>query len=333
MTAFTERAPIEAGFAEIFAREVAPRLDALEQERQHFNRRGWRHFGIGVAVGVVAGGALALSIPDEVGRLIGGGFGLLFGILGGAAARAHQGGAWTGTVAEAVMPTVCHFLGDLDHDRAARDGFPARRAHDLGLVGHYNRATFEDLLTGTWRDVPFEMVEATLRHRSRKSSGKNGSSSSTKEVFKGLMFRIGLPEPAPTRIMIARNYGSALNALAGFFSGSRGRGMPRVETGHAAFEKDFELHADDPDAALAYLPPDFLDNLVAIGRHESDKGVKGMRAAFDGGDFFLVLERRKPFMEMTSLRKPVHGVTETLHDVFDDMMVVRRIIDRLKGDG
>lgn len=333
MAEFTERAEIESGFAKVFAADVAPRLDTLEQERLDRNRRGWKYFGIGVAVGVVFGGLLALLIPDPVGRLIGGGFGLLFGVIGGFAARAHQGSQWTGAVAEAVMPSVCAFLGNLKYDRDAYAGFPVTRVRELGMVGHFNRTTVEDLMEGLYRDTRFAMAEVTLRHKSRKSSSsKSSGSSSTKEVFKGLMFRIALPQPAPTRILVARNYGAALNVLAGLFSGSKGRGMPRVETGHDAFEKDFELHAAEPDKVLAYLPPAFLDNLVAIGKHESEKGAKGMRAAFDGEDFFLILERRRPFMEMAKLSKPVYEVTQTLHDVFDDLSVVRRIIDRLQGD-
>lgn len=333
MVEFTERAGIETGFAAVFASDVAPKLDALEQERLDRNSRGWKYFGIGVAVGLAFGGLMALLIPDEVGRWIGGGFGLLFGIIGGFAARAHQGSQWSGSVAEAVMPSVCDFLGNLKYDRDAYAGFPVGRVKELGMVGHFNRTTVEDLMEGIYRDTRFAMAEVLLQHKSRKSGGSKGSSSSsTKEVFKGLMFRIALPQPAPTRILVARNYGAALNALAGIFSGSKGRGMPRVETGHPAFEKDFELHAADPGPVLDYLPPAFLDSLVAIGAHESEKGAKGMRAAFDGEDFFLVLERRRPFMEMAKLSQPVYGVTETLHDVFDDLTVVRRIIDRLRGD-
>ncbi|ETA53454.2 hypothetical protein P279_03125 [Rhodobacteraceae bacterium PD-2] len=333
MAEFIERAEIETGFAAVFASEVAPKLDTLEEERLDRNRRGWRYFGIGVAVGLVFGGFLALLIPDPVGRWIGSGFGLLFGLIGGFAARAHQGSQWSGAVAEAVMPAVCDFLGSLKYDRDAYAGFPVGRVRELGMGGHFNRTSVEDLMEGIYRDTRFAMAEVTLRHKSRKSgSSKSGSSSSTKEVFKGLMFRIALPQPTPTRILVARNYGTALNALAGFFSGSTGRGMPRVETGHEAFEKDFELHAAEPDRVPDYLPPAFLNNLVAIGAHESEKGAKGMRAAFDGEDFFLVLERRRPFMEMAKLSRPVHDVTETLHDVFDDLSVVRRIIDRLRGD-
>jgi len=37
-------------------------------------------------------------------------------------------------------------------------------------------------------------------------------------------------------------------------------------------------------------------------------------------------------MEMGGLRQPVHDVEEDLHGLFEDLAIVRRIIDRLHGD-
>lgn len=318
---FIEQSPIEAGFSEIFSREIAPRLDELESQRQALSRRGWMWFAV---VTAVFAGIAVLLYPTL------GGFGvvffMIFGAIAGLIARGIQGNKWTGAVAETVMPHVCAFLGETRYDRTAATRFPLDRVESIGLVGSHDSARLEDQVVGRWQGVDYTLVEARL---TRSSNSKDSSSSDT--VFSGLLFRIGLPHPAPTRIVILRNYGRTLNAVAGFLSFGKGRGMPRVETGHAAFEKDFELHAAEPDGVLDYLPPAFLDNLVAIGETESDKGTKGMRAAFDGDDFWLALDRTKPFMEMARLGKPVSSITEDLHRVFDDMALIRRIIDRLKA--
>ncbi|SMX33478.1 DUF3137 domain-containing protein [Maliponia aquimaris] len=318
---FTEQSPIETGFAEIFAREIAPRLDELEAQRQALSRKGWLWFAVVVAVFV---GIAAVAWPAL------GGFGavffLIFGAIAGLIARGLQGNKWTGAVAETVMPHVCAFLGETRYDRSAATRFPLDRVESIGLIGSHDSARLEDQVVGRWQGVDYTLVEARL---TRSSNSKDKKTSDT--VFSGLLFRIGLPHPAPTRIVILRNYGRTLNAVAGFLSRGKGRGLPRVDTGHAGFEKDFELHAADPDAALDYLPAAFLDNLVAIGETESDKGTKGMRAAFDGEDFWLALDRTKPFMEMASLGKPVSNITEDLHRVFDDMALIRRIIEWLRA--
>ncbi len=320
---FTEQAPIESGFAPIFTAEIAPVLDQLEQERQQRNKTGWKHLGASLCVAAILAVIVTLTMSGFFAVIV-----LGFGAIIGFGLRSAQSRKWSGAVADAVMPPVCRFLGDVRYDRQSGESFPIGRVRSLGLVADYDKASFEDHLTGTWRGTEYEMVEATLTKRS-KNGNQNGSSTET--VFKGLMFRISLPHPAPTRIPILRNYGRALNKVASFLSFGKGRGMPRVETGHPGFEADFELHAETPHGVLDYLPPAFLDNLVAIGEHESDRGSKGMRAGFDGQDFWLALERSKPFMEMAKLGQPVQEITGELHQVFDDMALIRRIIDRLHG--
>jgi hypothetical protein len=323
---FIEAAPIEAGFSQVFANEIAPSLDKLELQRQELEGKGTQQFRAALAIAALIG--LAFVFFQGWPGLFFMALSLVFGFIVGSALRSNQGKKWSGAVAETVMPALCNFLGDTRYDRHATSSFSADRVRELNLVDSFSRATLEDHIAGTWQGVAYEMVEANLIRKSPK--GRNSGSSET-TVFKGLLFRISLPHPAPTRISILRNYGRTMNAVAGFLSFGKGRGMPRVETGHPAFEKDFELHAQHPDGVLDYLPPAFLDNLVAIGERESDNGTSGMRAAFDGPDFWLALERKKPFMEMARLNQPVQEISGELHQVFNDMALIRRIIDRLKG--
>jgi hypothetical protein len=318
---FVEQSPIEEGFAEVFTRDVAPKLDTLEARRAELIQTGWRHFGMTMAVGVVV--AIILAIWQDI---IIGIFIALFFLIPAFAIRSQQAKKWSGEVAESVMPSVCAFLGDVTYDRKAMNSFSATEAKKLGLVRHYDKADLEDHMVGTWLGTNYEMVEAHLT----KSSNTNDSNEQN-TVFKGLLFKIALPHPAPTRILIARNFGKTLNKLAGFFSSDTTRGMPRIETGHPEFEKDFELHAQSPDGVLEYLPPAFLENLASIGASESDHGTMGMVAAFDGAEFWLALERNTPFLEMAKINQPVHGITEELHKVFNDMALIRRIIERLQA--
>lgn len=319
---YVESSPIEKGFAEIFAKEIAPELDALEVKRAELIAKGWRNFGITMAVGVVAGIALALWQDDVIMSIIV----TAFFLIPAFAIRSAQGKKWSGAVAETVMPSVCRFLGDVQYDRSASNSFSAATVKELGIVRNYDSAKLEDHMTGTWQGTSYEMVEAKL---TKQSSNSDNSSEST--VFQGLLFRISLPAPAPTRILIVRDFGETFNKLAGIFSSSTTRGMPRVETGHPEFEKDFELHAKTPDGVLEYLPPAFLDNLTSIGQAESDQGSRGMVAAFEGHDFWLALSRDKPFLEMAKINEPVQGITKELHGVFDDMALIRRIIERLQA--
>lgn len=317
---FTERTPIEKGFAEVFERRIQPELDGLEEERKAFLKKGLTRF-IGITVLGIVGGmaiAMAMDLPWFAGLIVAGVVAFV-----GYSFKQSQAAKWSGTVAETVMPHVTRFLGNMSYSRGANRAFDVQRVVDLGLIGSYDSSVLEDHITGTWNGMEFELLEADLTER----SGDNDRTT----VFKGLIFRVSLPEPTPTPILIARNYGAALNKLAGMFSGSKGRGMPKVETHHPRFEADFELHAMDGDAARAYLPPAFLDNLTAIGAEEGKRGTKSMRAAFSGSDFWLTLERNRPFMELASLYTPIHDIEDQLHAAFEDFDTIRRIIDRLRA--
>ncbi|MFP4273829.1 MAG: DUF3137 domain-containing protein [Paracoccaceae bacterium] len=330
MMEFTERAPIEKGFATVFRNRVVPELDRLEAERQTRLRTAKTHAGLALAggavlsvLGLIWGTGDALIAP------------LLFMALAGVAAWLlwrRQERRWSGALSEAVMPAVCDFLGDLAHDREARDRFPLDMAVALGVIGGHNTAHLQDRIEGSWRGTGFELVEAELREkRGSTGSGDNGSDSKNSLVFKGLLFRIDVPEPAPTPILIARDFGSIGNRLSRFFSDGRGRKMPVVAVDHPDFARHFVMHAEDPGAARRYLPPAFLDNLLVIAEGESDDGVKGMAAGFQRDSFYLALTRDAPFLELGGLRQPVGAIEPQLHSVFEDLAMVRRIIDHLHG--
>ena len=325
---FTERTDIENGFAKVYDARIAPELERLETERKALLDKAKRHAGLPMGIAVLLA-LLALWRGDDLtGKLVGAGVLLALGGVAAFLLWRRQAGKWGGSVADTVMPVVCDFLDGLSYDRAARLRFPVDRVQGLGMIGNFNRAHMEDRIEGSYRDTEFELVEARLVYRDTDSDGD----SRNKTVFKGLLFRIGVPEPVPTDILIARDHGSVGNKLAGMFAGSTGRGMPRVEFDHDAFEAAFSVHADDPDAARAMMPAPFLDNLLAIANDESDRGTGGMTAAFQGQSFYLALWRNDDFLKMGSLTTPIGEIESDLHRVFDDLALVRRIIDRLHGD-
>ncbi|MDN3719013.1 hypothetical protein QW131_06815 [Roseibium salinum] len=52
---------------------------------------------------------------------------LAFGAVAAFLLWKRQARKWNGTAAEAVMPEVCEFLGDLSYDYEAHKGFPLER--------------------------------------------------------------------------------------------------------------------------------------------------------------------------------------------------------------
>lgn len=337
LTDFTERSSIESGFAAVYRTRLAPRLNGLEQERQAVLATAKRHVAIALAAGAALGLAFLLfgtGSDGMAGALVGFGVPLAFGGVAAFLLWRRQAAKWSGSAAREVMPVVCDFLGDLDHDRDAIKGFPLERMQKLGVIRPFSKSEVSDRLDGTYRDVPFEIVEAKLINDKSKSSttaDNDSRDSSTSTQFKGLLMRIGVPDPIQGRILIARDYGMG-NKLMSLFGGA-GRDLPRVETGHAAFEDMFEVHSDNPDPARDVLPPAFLDSFVQLAEAEGGRrGAKGLEAGFHEDSFFMALQRDDDFLAMGKLTTPADEIEEDLHRVFDDIATVRRIIDRLHGD-
>lgn len=329
MSRFVERSEIETGFAAVFEAEIQPKLADLETQRQ----ARWKQ--VVLSSGGILGGAVILAILMLSVTNLPGPFALMV-LIGGAFGAfkywQNETTGWGGNLVDIVMPSICKFIGDLDFDRAATTGVDTDKMKAMGLLDPYNRQQLENQLSGLYRGVAFELVEAKLVHHptSGPARRKGRPTARARVTFNGLLYRISVPKPAPTPILIARNFGAVGNTLAGLFKGKDGRGMPKVETGHTRFEASFELHAETPDAALGYLPREFLDTIVTIGvKDGGQKAAKGLRAAFSGSEFYLALETDEPFLEMGWLNEPIDNVTDDLHNLFDDIAQVRRIIDRL----
>ncbi|MCM2563605.1 DUF3137 domain-containing protein [Lutimaribacter sp. EGI FJ00015] len=337
MTTFTERSPIEAGFSEIFDVRIAPRLSTLEEERQAILAVARRHVAIALVSGAAVGLLFVLSGSGSGGlggMLAAFGIPVAFGAVAALLLWKRQAKKWSGSAAKEVMPVVCDFLGDLTFDRDAVKGFPLERMQKLGVIRRFSRAEVSDRLEGTYRDVPFEIVEAELindKSKSTTNSDDNRSDSGPRTQFKGLLMRIGVPDPIPARILIARDYGPG-NKLMRMFGGV-GRDLPKVETGHDTFEKSFEVHSDSPETARQVLAPEFLDSFMAIAEAETGRrGAKGLEAGFHDEAFFMALERDSDFLALGKLSAPADEIEEELHGVFDDIATARRIVDRLHGD-
>lgn len=330
---FTERTPLEAGFASVFDTRLAPELDQLDARRRELLRRARLHAGLALGAGLLLGLLILVSGDGTSGwgELFAGlGVPLAFGAVAAFLLWKRQENRWEGAVADVVMPAVCEFVGELTYDREARKGFPLERIRRLGVIPSFNSSTLSDSVEGRYRDTPFSIVEANLKSRSSGGDGEDGSSS-TRTVFKGLLFEIGVPQSVGARILIARDHTAVGNKLAEMLSFGSGRGMPRVELEHDRFEQRFEVYADDPDTARGVLAPGFLDSLLEIA--EAEAGSKGFEAGFDEDLFFLALHREEDFLRMGALRTPVADIEDDLHGVFADIASVRRIIDRLHGDG
>ena len=308
------RAP-ERRLAQIFRREVAPHVAALDAERA---RR--RDQFLATAIG------FALTLPALVGALwpLGRDWALLVGVVGVAIAAnvlAQQQRSFRHHLRALVMPAICRAIGGLQHRTGEAPAIPFDDLERLGLLPPHDARRIDDVFAGRHRDTAFVMAEARLRRR--RSGGRH---SRTRTTFRGLILAIEVPREIPAPILIARDAGALGNRFRGWLKGCQG--LPRVALPHPAFEARFEVYGERAEVVRETIAPGVCDALVALA--ESHPG-EAMQGAFQGRWFYLTLARRSDQFRLGSLFRSLDGLEQEAGQVLHDIQIVHQVIDTLHG--
>ena len=197
---FTEREPYEKGFAEVFRRDIVPKLEPLERDRlKLLPKRRWKVF-LSVILTMFPAflSLIGMLVFWPLGVL---GFILTFvvGWIGFHWVRKMEMGHQA-SLRDSIIEPMCAFFGELEYFRDPGDRFDSNRFGTFGVVEGSRKTRFEDLFVGRYRDTGYKMVEAAFRTRS-------SSQSSSKKVFDGLLFEIVVPQAFSGRILISPDEG------------------------------------------------------------------------------------------------------------------------------
>lgn len=310
---FTERAPYEAGFEQVFHDRIVPILEDHETLRQTYARKA--KLGMIGSGGTSAGGfGTGVGFDTEWGFGAGGA-----GLVGAFAVRAYYQHKWKGGLGSEILPILCDFIAGIDYGTQKIDLSAFER---LGVVPGFSESSVEDPVSGTHDGLSWAMTEATLKTRTRDSKGRTR----TNTVFRGLLFAVEIVGPAP-RIFFAKDRGGIGNWFSETFSSSR-RGMEKIEMDDADFEAVYEVYSSDPAAARGYINARLMSGLMEIARTETSK--KHIACAIEGDTLYLALPRSGDFLGLGSLFRPVHTMEEDLHEALADLTLPNRLIDTLR---
>lgn len=319
---FTERSDIERGFADIFRERIAPHLEGLSAERayrQAENKRRWKNRGI-AAVTIVA---LSTVLFGGVGAFLS-----IFAIVTVTSVYVafFMSHVATDTIAltDLVMTEICNFLG-LRHQGEVTDKLYYEPFERLRLVTRARRRSLSNQLSGSHRGTRYDAVKALLRDP--KTDDERAFTH-----FNGLLARIEVPVSAPVAIAILQDYGEFANTLLETVSWGKGarRSENRVLMEDAEFEKRFAVYCEDPGLARRFVTPGFMRALVTINDSLGEgEGVEkhGVSCAFEGDTFYLAISRRRGFLSVDFV--PDETLEETIHVLFEDMTLLREVIDLL----
>jgi hypothetical protein len=311
---FTERDDIEAGFAEVFEARIVPMLERHEAERVERRRKAVQ--GMAATGGL---GAAGLGAGIGFGEEVVGAVAAAFGGIGAMGARGYHESQWKAALADEIVPVLCEHLGDMRYGEQRVSVAPFTR---LGVVPDHTDARLANPVVGRHHEAVWAMTEATLIRRRR--TGRRRSQT----VFEGVLIQISVLNPAP-RIFFARDRGGLVNRLSETFSSARA-GLERLHLPDPEFERVYEVYTDDVEAARAYIGPPLVEGLKALAAAEGRAGDH-IACAFEGDWFHLALPRRRGFLSLGSLFRPVDDIEEDLHRALADLALPRRIIDVFSG--
>ena len=305
----------ERRLGQIYRREVAPQIAALDAERA---RRRGKFFA--TAIGC------ALGLPVLVAALwpFGPEWALLVGVIGLAIAinvLAQQQRSFSHHLRALVMPAICRAIGGLQHRAGKAPEIPFDELERLGLLPQHDARQIDDVFTGRHRETAFVMAEARLRQRRR-----GGRNSRRRTAFRGLILAIEVPRAIAAPILIARDAGALGNRFHGWLKGFQR--LQRVALPHPAFEARFEVYGERAEVVRETVSPGVCDALVALAEAHPRDALQG---AFQGRWFYLSLARRGDQFRLGSLFRALDGLEQEAGQVLHDIQIVHQVIDRLHG--
>lgn len=298
-------------FQQVYVREVRPKLLEREAERVKAADTARLATWLAVAGGLIGGGLgfIVLDIPILGVIAIG------LAVLVFAVGRAPLGNLERQAKVMLVQPVAERF--GLTFQERIREVASVRDLRRAGLLPSYDRASFEDRLTGERNDVAFEFFEAHLKERrTTRSNGRTQTRYVT--VFKGQCLRFDFHKRFFGETLVTRDLG--------FFNRFAGRpGMDRARLEDPEFEKAYEVYTTDQVEARFILTPDFMQKLVDL---ETTFHGKKLRCAFVGQEMLIAVEGGDLF-EPGSLFTPLDN-PDRLRELLQDFAVVFNLIDTVR---
>ncbi len=306
------------------------RLDALLNEQvapklAELRARQWR-YRLWALLGGLGGPALlwlGFELDHEFAIILG-----LHAAVIGPGATFYFAHRYRKAAREMVTPVVCEAIGGITHHENVRSG-EVGRLRRAKLVAPYNTLDIDDVFQGTHDGVAFVMLELHLKMVTRTVSGSGSNrrnSTRTRTIFRGLMFMIGTPRPIPVPILIRGHRGRIGTPWR--LPDSDLEGMQRIDLPDEGFAQRFTLWTSDWEQAAPVITPPFIG---VMARLAATAGRKGIDAAFDIDQFLLLLPRRGDQFKVGGLFRSVRRLRVDAHRLMDEILMVHRLIETLRG--
>jgi Protein of unknown function (DUF3137) len=296
-------------FPNVYQTELRPKLQAREAERQRVAKAAIRWSWLGALIALTGAfvGLFLFRVPQFV---------IVAGFIGFAvhgAGRSPLNRLAKQAKRLIIDPVAATFALRYNPDPGAQESIVELRT--AGLVPDWDRASFEDQLTGTRNSVTFEFFEACLKERRRTTDSRGRSRPRWVTVFDGQCLRFRFHKDFAGRTLVRRDAG-----LLNRFNGPRG--LERVRLESPIFEEAFEVYSSDQVEARFLLTPDLMQRLIDL-----EKVFHGgkLRCAFQSHELLIALEGGDLF-EPGSMFTPLDN-PDRVRELLDDFSAIFNLID------
>ncbi len=305
---FQTRHPEFEGFSEYYADRIRPELIARDSARKAAASRGMT-FGAGAAVAVMALGAFAANYTaDRVFLFVGVIVALFAGYFAWSFCTDKIRKETKSRIVEAVLG---HVGWRFDSYVGSYNTEPF---DDLFLLPQkYDRAKFEDAITGEAHGAAFRSTEAHLERETRDSKGNRRY----RTVFRGQLMTMDFPTRNFGRTIVLRDKGMFNRKMRG--------DMKRVGLVDPIFEKLFEAYSTDQVEGRVILDPVFMQAMLDL---EASVSGKNIRFGFAKDTLFIAVETPNQF-EAGSMTRSLDDPAPT-QKIIDEVGLLFDIADKLQ---
>lgn len=299
------------GFDQIFDERIRPALLAREDERVKVTKRAVQFRWL---AGLVIAAGIGLAIVTQMLWIA-----IVSGFIGIVVFAAGEHGV--NQLAKEAKSLIVVPIAEQFGLNFTADPGPVQSIHrhkEVGVVPGWDRAKYEDFITGIRREVNFELFEAHLEEKRTTTDSKGRTRTTWVTVFKGQCLRLDFHKTFYGRTLVTRDMG--------FFNrfGGGGRGMQRAGLEDPVFEKIFEVYTTDQVESRYLLTPDVMQKLVDL--EQVFKGGQ-LKACFDGGEVLITVQGGNLF-EPGSMFKPLDSA-DRVRELLMDFNAIFNIIDEI----
>ena len=189
--------------------------------------------------------------------------------------------------------------------------YPSRKAEkfvEAGLFSSFTKMIVDDRFSGTYKDVPIDIVEAEFDY---------GSGRRRTTVFKGLCIKLDMNKNFKGHTLLMEDT---------IFHTSPRSHLRHTELEDVNFEKRYDVYTDDEVEARYILTPTFMEKLTGI---KMAFYCRAIRCAFYQGELLIAM---KPTTDLFSIGSLVRPVTDTrqFQNLCNQFCSVLSLIDYLK---